>query len=133
MNTVVGFTGSRKGMKPNQIKACRLILERAAEAHHGDCVGADAEFHELCLELHVPVIIHPPDNDRHRAFCRDALEVLPPKPYLERNMDIVDASEVLVAAPKERDRPVSLRGQGTWWTIGYANRRGCMTLHLVPR
>jgi hypothetical protein len=49
----IGFTGTRHGMTPAQRHAVsQLIAELAAgaafTAHHGDCVGADAEFHDLC-------------------------------------------------------------------------------------
>ena len=48
-----------------------------------------------------------------------------PKPYLKRNHDIVAAGvDGLIAAPKDFVQPASLRGQGTWTTIGYARKAG---------
>ena len=43
-----------------------------------------------------------------------------PKPYLDRNRDIVDACEVLLATP---DGPERLRS-GTWSTVRYARKIG---------
>jgi hypothetical protein len=49
----VGFTGTRKGMTPQQrVAFAELVITlRPTQAHHGDCVGADAEFHHGCKAL----------------------------------------------------------------------------------
>jgi hypothetical protein len=117
---VVGFTGTCQGMTWPQMKSVFDLLNedfsRSRSAHHGDCLGADCEFHFLAYEwfgLHVTV--HPPESDKYRAFCEgDAL--MPELPYLERNRNIVSASDVLIAAPFG---PWESRS-GTWFTINNA-------------
>lgn len=120
---IVGFTGTRNGMTDNQLEALRLLLSTSGveEVHHGDCVGSDAQFHRIATELGISVVIHPPTNSKLRAFC-ESTRYEPPKEYLARNRDIVSASDLLVAAPKEADEPEPGRGQGTWSTVRYARR-----------
>jgi hypothetical protein len=82
----IGFTGTRTGMSVDQYETVRSLLMLAAsdadvELHHGDCVGADEDVHELCLTLGVPVVIHPPRDGRLRAFCHGAIRMEPRKPY----------------------------------------------------
>ena len=86
---IVGFTGSRVGMTGPQSAIVLKLLAKAAEAHHGDCVGADEQFHELCRIAGVPVVIHPPDDDKLRAFCEGAIRVEAPRPYLVRNASLL--------------------------------------------
>lgn len=119
---IVGFTGTREGMTQVQLSTVTRLLLKADEAHHGDCVGADEQFHAICLELEIPVVLHPPEEERLRAFCPDAIRIEPPRPYLVRNRIIVDLCDMLVAAPKEDEEPEPQRGQGTWSTVRYARR-----------
>jgi hypothetical protein len=123
---VVGFTGTRKGMAHNQAKKILEILNelQPEEGHHGDCEGGDAMFHELCRVVGIPVVIHPPEDPKHRAFCQGAMRVEPERPYLVRNKIIVDTCGVLLAAPNENHEPAPARGQGTWSTVRYARRAG---------
>ena len=118
----VGFTGTRKGMTPEQISKVTAILKYhgASEFHHGDCVGADAEAHLVAVGLGVPVHIHPPINESGRAFCTGYEKVSNSKPYLDRNKDIVEACELLIAAPDGLQEKVR---SGTWSTVRYARER----------
>jgi hypothetical protein len=86
-------------MTREQSRALRLSLASLGHAvlHHGDAVGADAEAHEQAVALGWSVIIHPPINEAWRAR-KAASEERAPKPYLVRNRDIVDETELLVAA-----------------------------------
>jgi hypothetical protein len=85
-------------------------------AHHGDCVGADADFHAICRERGLRVIGHPPVDQSRRAFCAFD-ETRAPAPYLMRNKQIVNEVSVLLAAPLgARSR------SGTWSTIQLARR-----------
>lgn len=125
----VGFTGTRNGMSEQQKADIKEWLESSApsEAHHGDCVGADAEFHEICEELGISIVIHPPSDPKLRAFCF-ALYNKPEKPYLDRNRDIVDAVDVMLATPASVKKS---RG-GTWYTINYSLKSGKSTVVFDP-
>src|SRR4051794_38642857 len=93
-----------------------------SEAHHGDCIGGDEEFHAICRKHGIAVILHPPVDEKLRAFCVGAVREEKPYPFLVRNKHIVNASDILLAAPKEEYEPPPLRGQGTWSTVRYARR-----------
>lgn len=131
----IGFTGTRKGMTPEQRKQVLYWLTIMTKiyvptAHHGDCLGADAEFHELCDELKIPTRGHPPINPKYRAYCDFSLGCEAEKEYLERDRDIVNASTILFAAlpgPYELNRR-----SGTWYTLNYAKERGVMYLSFNP-
>lgn len=127
---VVGFTGTREGMTLRQKAYVRdaLNLLEPVEVHHGDCIGADAEFHALCKDSW-PVVIHPPSDPKLRAFCGSQFDQAPEKPYLDRNRDIVDACDVLIATPKEEWE--QSKG-GTWYTIRYARQQGVKTIIVWP-
>lgn len=119
----IGFTGSRKGMTPAQTQKLREVLNKYAynigEFHHGDCIGADSQAHKIALSMGWNIVLHPPDNDKQRAFCNDGVHFAhSPRPYLERNHNVVDQTEVLIAAPSG---PEELRS-GTWATIRYAKK-----------
>ncbi len=119
----LGFTGTQQGMTEDQMTAVMRALQllKPTHAHHGDCIGADAEFHGL-VRGYVPtcrIIGHPPTKQDKRAFC-DFDEVRPEAPYLTRNKHIVNECELLLATP---DGFVEKRRSGTWSTIRYADGR----------
>lgn len=136
---VVGFTGTQLGMTEDQKDALSRILvdEDVTELHHGDCIGADDEAHAIATDLHITVVIHPPENEAKRAWCHSE-DMRRPRPYLDRNHAIVDllatvrhdgARAFLIAAPKG---PEVLRS-GTWATVRYArNSAGVRTEVLYP-
>ena len=131
----VGFTGTAKGMTDRQKDQLRteLVLIRVPgiyqEFHHGDCVGADAQAHEIAYHLGFSIIIHPPNRSYKRAYCQnwDRLEIQ--KPYLERNKDIAREAQALIACPKESN--MVLRS-GTWATVRYARKYGRKVVILDP-
>lgn len=96
--------------------------------HHGDCVGSDYQAHALAREMGHFVVIHPPLDDKLRAFAVADLE-RQPKPYLDRNKDVVDETEILVATPKTR---VEELRSGTWATIRYAKKQGKPIIIIYP-
>ena len=55
------------------------------------------------------------------------LEELKPQDYLVRNMNIVNQSDVLIAAPKEE---VEVLRSGTWSTIRKARNKGLQVIIL---
>jgi len=118
----VGFTGTQLGMSPAQFHAfCRVYRSLApTEFHSGDCIGSDEEAHCFAESQDAWTVIHPPDDSSKRAFCKGD-EIRPPKPYLERNKDIVSDSECMIAAPRQFKE---IRISGTWATIRYARKAG---------
>jgi hypothetical protein len=111
-------------MTPDQRSAvARLIAATAGPepffAHHGDCIGADAEFHELCLaHPGAKILVHPgPLHDRARQAGCVGLERRESMPHMQRNANIVLASTVMIAAPWEDSERVH---GGTWGTVRMA-------------
>lgn len=123
----VGFTGTREGMSQAQREAVAKLLAElhADEFHHGDCIGADEQAAAIARAIGYRIHSHPPANSAIRAFARADVE-LEPKDYLVRNREIVDASDVLVAAPAGPE----VRRSGTWSTVRYARKRG-RAVHVV--
>lgn len=122
--SILGFTGTSHGMAPRQRESVRQLLWNVTKLHLGDCVGADAEAHEEATALGILTVGHPPDNGVRRAFCVYD-EEREPKPYLVRNRNIVaEGVDGLIAAPRSFVEPASLRGEGTWTTVGYARKAG---------
>jgi hypothetical protein len=123
MLTKFGFTGSRDGMSEQQGDMLYFLLRHfrgsshtPPEFMHGDCVGSDEEAHHIAQSLGYRIIVSP-QNTRPdlRAHC-EADQELPSKAPLDRNRDIVDWSEILLAAPPYPKRVRS----GSWYTYNYA-------------
>ena len=121
---ILGFTGTRQGMTERQRFAVAAFLDehRPIEIHAGDCKGADSEFLDaalLCAGNFPPRTHgHPCNIEKWRAG-RKYDHLHPVKPPAERNQDIVDASDELLAAPRSVQRESR---SGTWQTIGMAFR-----------
>lgn len=112
-----GFSGTRKGMSANQKDFIfQLLQDKMGEFHHGDCVGADAEAHDIATILGWKVCIHPPLDESNRAYKTGAIQYAK-APYKVRNKNIVEKTAVLLACPLAFDG----RG-GTWNTIEWAKR-----------
>ena len=122
--TRIGFTGTSQELTDVQFLSLGFVLQNlkkagAEELHHGCCVGADYTAHEMGQALGYKIVKHPPDNTCKMAECIGG-EEWKPKPYLDRNHDIVDATVMLVAAPKERHEQLR---SGTWATVRYATKK----------
>ena len=126
----VGFTGTFRGMTPEQMATAKNILRymEATEFHHGDCIGADKEMSEMATRFKIPVIIHPPVDQKKRAYCKADYEFLP-LPYLDRNKAIVRATEVLIAAPHQMFEHLR---SGTWSTVRFARHMGRKIWTVLP-
>lgn len=126
---IVGFTGTRHGMTDAQKAALRSLLVRVAgtEFHHGDCMGADSEAHDIAMECGYCLVIHPPTNPSLRAWRKVPSHLMrPERPYMTRNRNIVNAAQIVIAAPAE-----SVEGKGgTRSTVRYARRVG-KPLHVI--
>jgi len=120
---IVGFTGTREGMTGEQEGTVSQLINDlgTTQFHHGDCEGADLQAAMIAADdWGIKLVVHPPENDKLRAWCyADVLH--DPKPYLDRNRDIVDACDVLLAAPKGYEEELR---SGTWATIRYAQKVG---------
>lgn len=115
---ILGFTGTRDGMTDKQRESVAEFLynQRPTVVHHGDCIGADSQFHDSAL-LMIPapqIEIHPCTLTKFRAY-RKASIIHPVKPPKDRNKDIVRASTELLAAPKTT--PNKSPRSGTWQTV----------------
>jgi hypothetical protein len=127
--SVLGFTGTRRGMTlPQHDEVLRQMLG-SWTLHHGDCIGADAQAHVAAQALSLEVVLHPPSENGQRAFC-PASVARTPLPYLERNHAIVDECDYLIAAPGEKTERA--RGSGTWATIRYARKTGVPVTVVFP-
>ena len=133
-----GFTGTRTGLNNTQKDKINKLFEenikqnKTIEIHHGDCVGADSEIHAICEKIinkyeNMKIIIHPPSDKKLRAFCKSSL-ICDPKPYLKRNKDIIDGTDILIACPYSNEEQLR---SGTWSTIRYAKKKNKQILLFV--
>jgi len=136
----IGFTGTQDGMNAAQKRELYEVLRTYAmpspmppdekhEFHHGDCIGADTEAHEIALMLGYDVIIHPPTNPKKRTFCEGYKRRANPLPYLDRNKRIVESTSVLIVAPKSDKEELR---SGTWSTYRYGKAHG-KTIVMLKR
>lgn len=132
----IGFTGTRNGMTDVQRRQvdqafCDAIagdLRLRVVAHHGDCVGADAQFHAIAEQYGAMTVGHLPSYDGKRAFCRFDDERAP-LPYMTRNAMIVREATHMIAAPAEMTEKSY---GGTWATIRMARRAGRPLVIVYP-
>jgi hypothetical protein len=131
----IGFTGNRHGLRKDQEEQIKLILDKYDNMiiSHGDCIGSDTDFHKLCvnykethLDKKIEIHIYPPNNPKLRAFNEGDL-IMEEKPYLERNLNIIKNSSILIACPIDKNKE-ELRS-GTWSTIRQAKKRN-LFIHL---
>lgn len=125
MTMVVGFTGTQQGMSEAQKEALHATLAwlQPEMFLHGDCVGADAEAHQLVQRVFPAcrIILYPCDIHWKRAHCADPYACYPPMKPLERNQVIAERCEILIAAPFEN---AEILRSGTWSTIRRARKAG---------
>lgn len=128
----VGFTGTshHDGMNDFQHDSVERLLKwlHPKKVHHGDCVGADYHFDVITKRLGIYRVLHPPTDDKKRAFCKTEEERVP-YPYLVRNKHIVNETKVLIATPKETEEVLR---SGTWSTIRYARKLNRAIALVLP-
>jgi hypothetical protein len=131
----VGVTGTRRGLSELQHEKAHGILYHMSRAlgyrflHHGDCVGADLELDKMAKLMSLKTICHPPVNNRYRANTVGHALVMPCRPYLERNHDIVAEVEVMLAFPGEQQEVLR---SGTWATIRWAASKAVTCMIVFP-
>jgi hypothetical protein len=135
----IGFTGTQDGMSDRQkaqleseLQNLNVPFAEQTEFHHGDCIGADAEAVEIAHDIFLEWFhtyqshAHPPSDPKKRAFHKSDV-IHPPEPYLIRNRRIVNATNILIAAPKTDQEELR---SGTWATIRYAEKLGRKVIKL---
>jgi len=129
----VGFTGSRKGMTARQLTLLKQTLRELwgmgfRVFHHGDCIGADEDAAAIAKHLGFRIHQHPPINTEFRAYAPyDVSE--PPRHFLERNKEIVNQTEALIAVPNTMKE---MKRSGTWATMRYATKKKRIILEIKP-
>lgn len=118
----IGFTGTQEGTTKEQYNTTSLLIKSClgtdGEFHVGDCIGSDQEMGLEAYRYGYRMMGHPPINRSKRAFLYYDF-TYDAKPYLERNHDIVDAVDYMLATPKEFTEQLR---SGTWSTIRYAKK-----------
>lgn len=126
----IGVTGTRSSPTTKQLDEVYKFLNSAVgycrekdmappELHHGDCVGADVAVAKMAMELGMHVVCHPPTKDDLRAF-HTSHTAREPCTYFERNRNIVDETDFLIAVPYQDTHQST---GGTWYTVDYAVKK----------
>ena len=140
----VGITGTKKGGSRRQVEGLRRLFtdmsinsdrnKKVIELHHGDCKGVDWEAFAIAnkvfrnVSLTLITVSHPPLDGKHRAFTKND-QTRKAKEYLQRNMDIVDETDWMIALP---DSPNEKLRSGTWATIRYAKKQNKSVIIILP-
>jgi hypothetical protein len=144
----IGITGSRKPLPTIQIKSLYFVMMKlcldelamdggSVAIHHGCCVGADEEAHNLA-ETMAGVSIHGHPGMDEWGKSRLTLptgkydyDILHSRElYKTRNWNIVNVSDVLIACPAYPENDKGSRRSGTWQTVRMA-RRASKTVKYV--
>lgn len=124
----IGFTATRFGMSEWQSRKLYEVFtlyrktfpDLKIEFHHGNCVGGDEEAAIMARSLGLWVVAHPAIIRRSVIATVRSDEYRESKPPLDRNHDIVDESDVMIAAPLTDEETFR---SGTWSTVRYAKRQ----------
>jgi len=81
----IGFTGNRYGLTFEQKTQIISILDKYNNliVSHGDCVGSDTDFHNLCVHVNkkIQIYVFPPNDPKLRGFNQGDM-IMEKKPYL---------------------------------------------------
>lgn len=131
----VGFSGSQYGMNQTQAEITFGLLgswrqlDCINEFHHGDCVQADNYAHQIAQHLGYETHIHPPIDERKRAFSCDGDRHYLSQDYLTRNHIIVEMVDRMIFTPREEEE---ITRSGTWSTLRYADKCQKKTWLILP-
>lgn len=124
-----GLTASSKPLKLEQITKFRYLMDLYRfgigpgfeEFHHGSCINGDYTCYVIVRDMITPegwgriqIITHLGDNPAKTAPCELGALVIGRKPNLERNIDIIKASDIIFALPQGFDE---VRRSGEWHVI----------------
>lgn len=141
---VIGFSGSRELLTEEAVEVERILWTLNGDGVvTGACIGLD-EFVAEWFRNHRPKmhqdIIVPADRSRVNMKWIDDIMQEPnvdvtfmPKgsSYLDRNLEIVRRSNLLVAFPRERESHFKSQRSGTWQTIRRARPRIPVHAHVL--
>lgn len=121
MRVTVGITGTRHGLTDAQTSVLRQFLELFrrkgyTDFVHGDCKGVDVEAAAIAASLGFNIHTRP-SQLRTRGVFTGPHTLYTPRGALERNKDIVDQADVMLAFP---ETATEQRRSGTWHAIRYA-------------
>ena len=132
----IAMTGTQKGMNAFQMSECWILLHlfRPKEVHHGGCVGADKNFHDIVRHLPGPslkVHCHPAwdkvGDQMADCYGDKNYQSLPP---LVRNQEMVmQGVDGLWAFPHQERMIVR---SGTWATVRYALKADRRVFVITP-
>lgn len=131
---IVGFTGTRNGMTPEQKETVKYALTKWKSEEieviglHGDCIGADVDFHFICREIGLHVLKRPSIWDSTVAGTDAERIALSKRPY-ERNRDIANQADRMIACPPNFEK---IEHSGTWYTLEYASKLGKRVTIVFP-
>lgn len=135
-NINIGFTGTRYGLTPQQSSRLFFLIHEYRTivdfAHHGCCVGADEEFHEMCRILGFKIWGHPPTDKRWKMTdisSKGFYKLSEANDFKTRDRHIAKAADIVYAAPKTME-PVPR--SGTWYTARLAEKYGKKVVFVYP-
>ena len=124
----IGFTGTRLGMSENQKNqfsdhlGALTFTYPEVHFHHGCCIGADIEADVIARNHKCWMHLHPSTFKATQVQVYEFGDILySPAAPLVRDLDIVKASSILNAAPRN-DKIEQFRGSGSWATIRYGKK-----------
>lgn len=134
----IGFSGTRQGMTNDQVLHVHMLLgdlryAGASQVTHGMCQGADQQFHDMAKALGYFTIGVPGVMDDGQPYMRAKVEcdmVMPEKPFLIRNLQIVREADLMLVTPKEMGE--RFKGSGVWASIRYTRKAGKPLVILYP-
>lgn len=116
----LGMTASRVGMTDTQKYWFKILLARGNELHTGDCKGGDTDGFHIAIGEGLSTVAHPCNLRSQRAFNPHGFTHQELHP-LDRNKNIVDWSEEMIACPNGDEEMLR---SGTWATVRYARKVG---------
>lgn len=134
----LGFTGTMGGLTVRQHYMLfeRLTSLKPAVLVHGGCIGGDDEADKMAADMGIPRLVFPStridkrvSDEVLRSRTGSVVWIRPAKEPLDRNPDIVNAVEQLIACPRQSRM---ITRSGTWTTVRLARRiLGDVNVHVI--
>ena len=116
----IGFIGNyRYELNSEQKNKIILILDKYYNiiVSHGDCIGSDTDFHNLCMNYRkehpnkkIRIEIFPSNNLKFRAFNEPDLLNGQQSNLQQSNIKIIKYSSILIACPIDKNKEQLLSG-----------------------